>query len=281
MIKMMFFRLIRHRLAALAAGCLVVLVVVAIFAPWLSTHPPRELVGTQFEAPSGAHWLGTDQLARDVYSRLLHGARISVRVAALAVLIALICGTMLGLIAGYVGGWIDGILSRVTDVMFSLPEIVLALVIMAVLGQSLMNVTIAIGVVYTPIFARVCRGAVLSVKARPYVEAVEALGASHLRIMLRHVLPNVMSPLLVQMTLSFAFAILAEAALSFLGLAGESDIPSWGMMLREGYQNMYDPRNPWWLIIAPGLAISIVVLCFNVLGDGLQDMLDPKDDRTR
>ncbi len=256
--------------AAVFAG---VVAIVALAAPLLATHEPLAISRDALQGPGADYWLGTDQLGRDIFSRILYGTRISLRVAAGAVSLALLAGTLIGLLAGYFGRWLDAALSRLTDVMFSLPDILLALVVMAVLGQSLGNLMLAIAIVYTPIFARVCRGAVLSVRQQPYIEAARALGVGHMRIILRHVLPNVLGPLIVQITLSLAFAILAEAALSFLGLSGQTDAPSWGLMLRQGKDFM---EIAWWLAVFPGLAITLTVLSFNILGDALRDALDPR-----
>ncbi len=263
----------RNRLALGAAVFLVVLFAAALAAPRLATHEPLAISADGLAAPGEAHWLGTDQLGRDLFSRILFGARISFGVAAAAVGLALVVGSALGLMAGYFGRGVDMTLSRITDVMFSLPDILLALVVMAILGEGLDKITLAIGIVYVPIFARVCRAAVLSVKEQPYIEAARAAGFGHTRIMLRHVLPNVTAPLVVQTTLSFAFAILAEAALSFLGLSGETDAPSWGLMLRQGKDFW---ASAWWIAVFPGLAITLAVLNFNIVGDGLRDALDPR-----
>jgi peptide/nickel transport system permease protein len=265
----------RKNKAAAAAGLVVaMLVVIAVTAPWLAPYKPLEISANNLAAPGADHWLGTDQLGRDIFSRILYGTRISLQVAGGAVAIALVVGTVMGLLAGYFGRWVDTTISRLTDVMFSLPDILLALVVMAILGVGLGNLTLAIGIVYTPIFARVCRGAVLAVKEHPYIEAARAMGFSHARILFAHVLPNVLPPLIVQTTLSLAFAILAEAALSFLGLSGQTDAPSWGLMLRQGKDFM---ELAWWLAVFPGLAITLTVLSFNIIGDGLQDVLDPRD----
>jgi peptide/nickel transport system permease protein len=256
-----------------AAGFLLVMVLVAITAPWLAPYDPLAIGREGLQPPGPDHWLGTDQLGRDVLSRILYGAGISLRVSGLSVVIALCAGTVMGVLAGYFGGWVDMTLSRVFDVMFSLPDILLALVIMAVLGQGLTNITLAIGIVYTPIFARICRGAVLSVRRQVYVESARAIGAGHRRIIFRHVIPNITAPMIVQTTLSLAFAILTEAALSFLGLSGESDRPTWGMMLREGKALM---ELAWWVAVFPGIALTLTVLSFNTVGDGLRDVLDPR-----
>lgn len=266
----------RRRPAAIALLILIAYLMAAIFGPILAPYDPLQISAVGISAPSATHWLGTDQLGRDVFSRLLYGARSSLLVACVSVGFALIVGTSLGLLAGYFGAWVDTAISRLTDVMFALPDVLLALVIMAVLGQGLSSVALAIGIVYTPIFARVCRGAVLRVRKLIYVEAAQALGVRDRAILYRHILPNILPPLIVQTTLSFAFAILAEATLSFLGLSGEADAPLWGLMLRQGKDVMH---LGWWLAIFPGLAITSIVLCFNLLGDGLQAWLDPRQAR--
>ncbi|WP_373048363.1 ABC transporter permease [Vulgatibacter sp.] len=247
-------------------------VLVALAAPWIAPFDPQALGEHPLAPPSATHLLGADSLGRDLLSRVLHGARISLQVAAVSVAFALLVGGTLGLLAGHFGGWIDGAISRSTDVLFALPEVLLALVLLAILGTGLINLTLAIGIVYTPIFARIGRAAAIEERSRSYVEAARALGAGELRIVFRHLLPNVAPPLLVQTTLSFAFAILAEAALGFLGLGGEPDLPSWGNMLRDGKDWL---EQAWWVAMVPGLAISAAVLALNVLGDGLRDALDP------
>jgi len=265
----------RNRLAGVGGALLVLLAAVAVAAPLVATHDPYATQRAQLAPPGADHWLGTDDLARDVYSRVVYGTRISLRVAASAVALAMVAGSLAGLVAGFFGRWIDTVLSRITDIMFALPEILLALVVVAILGQGLDKVTLAIAIVYTPIFARVTRGAVLRVMTEPYVEAARALGCGSWRICFRHVLPNALGPVIVQATLSLAFAILAEAALSFLGLTGEADLPSWGLMLKDGKDDMIR-HGAWWLAVFPGLAITFTVLSFNLVGDGLRDALDPK-----
>ncbi len=259
--------------AAAALAVVALFVVLAVGAPWIAPEPPLAISDALLEPPSAAHWFGTDQLGRDILSRVIYGSRISLRVALSAVGFALLVGSLVGLLAGYFGGWTDTLLSRCMDVMFAIPEVLLALVVMAIIGVGLNEITLAIGIVYAPIFARVCRGAVISIREQPYVEAARALGLPHRRIMLRHVLPGATPPLIVQTTLSLAFAILAEAALSFLGLSGETDTPSWGMMLRQGKDMM---QLAWWVAVFPGLAITLAVLALNVLGDSLRDVIDPR-----
>lgn len=265
----------RSKIAVTALTVLLLMALAAIAAPLLAPYHPVEGVDAEayLSPPSARHWLGTDRFGRDVLSRLVYGARISFQVGLVSVSISLVAGTIIGVCAGYFGRAVDATLSRGMDIVMAFPDILLALAIMAVLGASLRNVMLAIGIVYTPIFARIARGATLQVRDLPYVEAARALGLRHPRILLRHILPNIAAPLIVQTTLSFAFAILAEAALSFLGLGVEPDTPSWGIMLRDGKSRM---ELAWWVAVFPGVAISFAVLAFNLLGDGLRDALDPR-----
>lgn len=242
-----------------------VLGLAAVFAPWLATHDPYALSLAPLTPPGATHWLGTDDLGRDVLSRLLYGARISLGVAVVAVATALVAGTLLGLWAGQGGRWADAAVGRTTEVMFALPDLLLALVLMAVLPRGPWTVALAIAIVYTPMFARVCRAAVLEVRSAPYVEAARALGAVPLHVTARHVLPNIRTALMTQAALSLAFAVLAEAALSFLGLSGEPDVPSWGRMLRRGRDWM---DEAWWLAVFPGAALTLAVLAFNTVASG-------------
>lgn len=267
--------LVSNKGAVLAALILALVAVTALAAPLIAPYDPLATHPEAIRAaPSSAHWLGTDGSGRDIYSRIIHGSRISLQVAAGAVAASLIAGGVLGIVAGWFGGIWDEVLSRVTDMLFAFPDIVLALVIMAALEPSRGNLILAIGIVYTPIFARLARGSVLSIKAEPFVEAAHAAGLPTQRIVVRHVLPNIAAPLTVQVTLSLGFAILAEAALSFLGLGVEADAPSWGNMLMEGRELMR--HGLWWVAVFPGLAITLVVFAFNILGDGLRDALDPR-----
>lgn len=273
--KRFWFSLVRNKAATVALITIALLGAIALVAPWIAPYGPLEQDYSAFRsAPSSAHWLGTDNSGRDVLSRLMYGARIAFHVAGVSVLMALAIGGAIGLCAGYFGGWVDEVGSRFTDMLFAFPDIVLALVIMAALGEGRWNLVLAIGVVYTPIFARVARGSTLAVRQQPYVSAAQAVGASPWRVMGRHILPNIAAPLLVQATLSLALAILAEGALSFLGMGVEPDAPSWGAMLSEG--NALLLQNVWWVAVFPGAAITLLVLSFNVLGDGLRDALDPR-----
>jgi len=264
----------RTRVAPLGLALVLAAVGVAVAAPWLAPHDVRAMhPDDSLRPPGGRYWFGTDEFGRDVFSRVLMGSRISLVVAFLSVLTALALGTTLGLAAGYVGGWWDAVAMRAMDVLFAFPAILLAIAIMAVLGVSLVNLVLAIGIVYTPQFARVARAAALTVRGLEFVDAARALGLHPLRILWRHVLPNVLPPVIVQVSLSLSLAILSESALSFLGLGTQPPTPSWGNMLSEGRQFL--ELAPWNAVF-PGLAIMLVVLGFNLLGDGLRDLLDPR-----
>lgn len=263
----------RNPIGVIGLAVLIVVVFLAIFAGQIAPFDPAAQPAERLTAPNRTYLLGTDEFGRDVFSRVVHGTRISLYVGAAAVGIALVIGVNLGLISGYYGGWPDSIIMRLVDILFAFPTIVLAITITGILGPSLRNATIAIGLVYAPVFARVTRGPVLSVVNLDYVQAARTVGASDRRIVLRHVLPNVTAPLIVQTTLALSTAILAEAALSFLGLGTQPPTPSWGTMLGTGRKFL--ELSPW-VAIFPGLAIMITVLAFNLLGDGLRDVLDPR-----
>jgi peptide/nickel transport system permease protein len=265
--------IVREPVALLGLVMVAIYVGVALIVGFLPLHDPllpstQRLVGPTPEFP-----LGTDALGRDLLSRILFGARLSIRVAVLSVAIATVVGGTLGLMSGYLGGWADLAIGRVLDVFFAFPAILLALGIVAALGPDPNNVIIAIAVVYTPIFARVVRGPVLALKARDFVEAARAVGATGSRIMIRHIFPNLVSTLIVQVSLALSWAVLTEGALSFLGLSAQPPAPSWGVMLSEGRQYLEFATH---LAVFPGLAIMIAVLGFNLLGDGLRDALDPQ-----
>ena len=265
---------LRHGLVVGGGSIVLLLGLVAAFGASLAPYDPLAMdFGARFAPPSWAHPFGTDDFGRDLFSRVLHGASISVQVAFIAVGISGLAGVLLGVLAGYLGGWVDEAVMRSMDVLFAFPAVLLAITVMAVLGRGVENAMIAIAIVYMPIFARVTRGAVISVRDRAFVTAARALGTGHVRIMLAHVLPNAAGPILVQTSLSLAFAILAEAALSFFGLGAQPPDPSWGRMLAEG--RAFLGQAPW-MGIFPGLAIMAAVLGFNLLGDGLRDVLDPR-----
>jgi peptide/nickel transport system permease protein len=250
-----------------------IVVMVALTAPLLAPYNPVSQIAKPLLPPGGTHLLGTDEFGRDELSRLIWGARVSLYVGGLAVLIALGLGATAGVLAGFFGGWVDDVIMRVMDVVLSLPALVLAIAITSVLGPTLTNAMLAIGLVYAPTFARVARGPTLTVVQVPFIEAARSIGASNWRIIARHILPNVAAPVLVQMTVSFSTAILTEAALSFLGLGTQPPTASWGLMLSAARQYMLiDP----WIAVLPGSAIALTVLGFNLLGDGLRDLLDPR-----
>ncbi|MFI6128267.1 ABC transporter permease [Micromonospora sp. NPDC051141] len=264
----------RDPLAVGGTLVLLLLVVVGVAGPWLAPSGVNDVdVDAMLRPPSGAHPFGTDELGRDVLSRVLVAARVSLQVGVVSVGIALVAGVTLGLFAGYYRGWLDSVLMRCMDVLFAFPVLLLAVAIVAVLGPGLLTAMVAIGVVYTPIFARITRAGVLAVREQVFVRAAVSIGASDLRIMRRHVLPNIAAPLIVQTSLSLAFAILSEAALSFLGLGIQPPAPAWGRMLFDGRGFVTDA---WWLGVFPGAAIFLTVLAFNLVGDALRDVLDPR-----
>ncbi len=266
--------LVANRLAVLALIVLTMLLVAALFVRTLAPYGVNDVnVPDRLQGPSGEHWFGTDELGRDVFSRVLAASRVSVQVGLIAVGIALVAGVVLGLVAGFYGRWVDDVVMRLMDMLFAFPAILLAIAILAVLGPGFVNAMIAIGLVYTPIFARITRASVLSVREEVFVRAARSLGASDLRLLRLHVLPNLLAPIIVQTSLSLAFAILSEAALSFLGLGIQPPDPSWGRMLFEGRGFV---EQAWWMAVFPGLAIFVTVLSFNLLGDALRDALDPR-----
>jgi peptide/nickel transport system permease protein len=267
-------RLIRRRGAMLGLAIVVIFVVLALFAPWIAPYDP---IATSWsavrKAPSMQYLFGTDEIGRDVLSRVVWGARASLLAGLVSVSISMALGVPVGLLAAYVGGWTDSLISRFTDAMLAVPFLILAIALAAFLGPSLSNAMIAIGVSATPIFIRLTRAQVLAMKVEDFVEAARAVGNPHWRIALRHILPNVLPPLIVQASLAIAAAIIAEASLSFLGLGQQPPAPSWGSMLNTA-KNYVD--NAPWMAVWPGLSIFLLVLSFNLLGDGLRDALDPK-----
>lgn len=266
-------RAFRHGLILMGSIIIFVLGAVALFGHVLAPYDPTQMDFTAlFAPPSLAHPFGTDEFGRDVFSRVLHGARVSFQVAFIAVGISASIGVFFGALAGFYGRWLDEVVMRVMDILFAFPAVLLAITVMAILGRGVENAMIAIAIVYMPIFARVTRGAVIAVRSLEYINAVRALGQSDLRIIVRHILPNATAPIIVQVSLSLAFAILAEAALSFFGLGTQPPDPSWGRMLSEGRAFL---REAPWMGVFPGLAIMISVMGFNFLGDGLRDLLDP------
>ena len=265
--------LAREPVALLGLAMVAVYVLVALAVGVLPLRDPLQVSAQRLAAPSLEFPFGTDALGRDLLSRVLWGARLSIQVAVFSVAWATLVGGGLGLVSGYVGGLLDLAIGRVLDVFFAFPAILLALGIVAALGPDPTNVVIAIGIVYTPIFARVVRGPVLALKVRDFVEAARAIGATPLRIVVRHIVPNLVSTLVVQVSLALSWSVLTEGALSFLGLSAQPPAPSWGVMLNEGRQYLEFATH---LAVFPGLAIMVAVLGFNLLGDGLRDALDPE-----
>ena len=267
-------RLLRYPAANIGLALVATYLIVAVFAGALAPYSPIEQrARDRLQEPSAQHVFGTDEFGRDILSRLMHGATNSLRIAILAVSLATLLGTAIGMLSGYAGGIADNAIMRVMDLFFAFPAILLALSIVAALGPGANNTILAIAVVYTPIFARVARGPVLAIKEMEFVSAARCVGSNHWRILTRHILPNMVAPIIVQVSLALSWAMLTEAALSFLGLGTQPPQPSWGSMLSESRRMM---EIAPWMAISPGLAIMLGVLGFNLLGDGLRDALDPR-----
>jgi peptide/nickel transport system permease protein len=265
---------LRNGLVLFGAGIIALMAVLAVCAELVAPYDPTEMkVVDALKAPSRAHPFGTDRFGRDVLSRTIYGSRIALGVALSSITMAMLVGSVLGLVGGFVGGWSDLAIGRLMDILFSFPTLVLAIAISAMLGPGLNNAVLAIAVVYAPLFCRVARGPVIAEKGKEHVAAAIGLGAGSSRVIFRHILPNVLAPLIVQGSVALAFAILIEASLSYVGLGTQPPDPSWGTMLNEG--RSYLETAPW-MSIFPGIAIMLGVLGFNLLGDGLRDVLDPK-----
>ncbi len=263
----------RWRLLAIGGSLVAIVVVCAIFADFVAPYSPYDLdVASMLQGPSAAHWLGTDEVGRDELSRAIFAARISVEVALVAVGVGLIGGTIIGIFAAYFGGWIDLAMMRLMELLFSFPAILLAVILMASLGTSILNAMLSIGIIFIPGFSRLARAATNDVLRQQYIDAARTIGMGDARIVMREILPNVVTPLLVEAAVAFAYAVLLESALSFLGLGAQPPEPSWGNMLNTGRGFM--GQAPW-LGIVPGMAMFLCVLGFNLLGDGLRDAFDP------
>jgi ABC-type dipeptide/oligopeptide/nickel transport system permease subunit len=257
-----------------AAAGIIILLLAALFAPWIAPHDPVEQNRQAFmEGPSSQFWFGTDDLGRDIFSRIIHGARISLYVSTLVTLGSMVIGSALGIMSGYFKGWVDTVLQRFVDAIMAVPTLILALFIAALLGPSTRNVVLALVIVLVPRFSRISRGEMLRIRGEDYVDAARALGASPWRIMIRHGLPNMLPPIIVVASLNFGIAIIAEASLSFLGIGTPPPNPSWGLMLSQASRFM---EIAPWMVIFPGLVLSLSVLAFNLFGDALRDFLDPK-----
>ena len=268
----------RNRLAMLGLVIVLLLVMAAVFAPWLAPYAPTagDLRESRLLPPSAAHWFGTDDQGRDILSRLLHGARITLFVVALVAVLAAPIGLLVGTAAGYAGGWLDALLMRITDIFLAFPRLILALAFVAALGPGIENAVIAIAITSWPPYARMARAETLTIRQADYIAAVQLIGASPWRIVLRHVMPLCVPSVIVRVTLDMAGIILTAAGLGFLGLGAQPPIPEWGAMIAAGRAYVLDQ---WWVAAAPGAAIFIVSLAFNLLGDGLRDALDPKSAR--
>jgi peptide/nickel transport system permease protein len=268
-----FRRLIRNPGSVTGAIILLSLILVAFLAPVITRYDPIEIVPAErLKAPSGEHWFGTDAFGRDIYTRLVYGSRISLRMGLVSVGIALLLGVSSGMAAGFYGKRIDNLIMRIVDITLAFPGILLALVVIAILGPSLFNAMIAVGISAAPTYARVTRGMVLKTKEEVFVESATAIGCRPGRIIMRHILPNILGPIVVVATLGVGGAIISGAALSFLGLGALPPTPEWGLILSEGRNYL---RVAWWITTFPGLAIMVTVLSINLLGDGLRDALDP------
>ncbi|MFJ7737606.1 nickel transporter permease [Lysinibacillus sp. NPDC097287] len=264
----------KSKISLIGAGIVLFFIVLAVYGPTIAPQGINEQDLTKrLLAPSSQHWFGTDDFGRDIFSRVVHGARISLWVGLFAVILSAIVGSVLGIVAGYYGKWIDTIISRIFDIMLAFPSILLAIAVVAVLGPSLQNALIAIAIINVPNFGRLIRSKVLSVKEEEYIVAAKAIGMRDIRILFSHILPNSMTPVIVQGTLAIATAIIEAAALGFLGLGAQAPAPEWGKMLADA--RIYLLNAPWTMIF-PGLAIMLTVLGFNLMGDGLRDALDPK-----
>jgi peptide/nickel transport system permease protein len=266
--------LLRNKGALAGLTIILLLILAAIFAPLITTYDPIVINPPERTLPpSRDHWMGTDAFGRDIYTRIVYGARVSLPVGLIAVSIAASVGAVLGLVAGYYGKFVDGVVMRIIDIMLAFPNIMLALVVVAILGPSIRNVMIAVGIGEIPRYTRLIRGQVLSAREYLYVEAAKVVGVPTRKILFRHILPNVVSPVIVLGTLSVGSAILAAAGLSFLGLGAQPPRPEWGSMLADGRQFL---RSHWWVATMPGIAIALTVLSINMFGDGLRDILDPR-----
>jgi peptide/nickel transport system permease protein len=264
----------RDRKAQVGLFILGFFVLIAVFAPLIAPFDPNEMSLNMMDNPSGTHWLGTDDLGRDLLSRVIWGTQISLFVGVSTVTLALVAGVTLGVLAGYYGGWIDTIIMRYIDLQWAFPNFIIAVYLVAVFGTGLLNVIVAISLAFLDDFARIARSMVLTLKEEQYVDAARVQGFSDARIMFRHILPNALAPLIVQATVSVSYAILGEASLSFLGLGVNPNTPTWGLILADGRSFI---SQAWWLGVYPGLAIMLVVLAINFVGDGLRDALDVRE----
>jgi peptide/nickel transport system permease protein len=267
-------RWLRSRQIVLGGTVILMLVLLAIFAPLLAPYAPDQIgAGQRLSMPGPGHWLGTDEFGRDILSRIIFGSRLTLYVGLVAVGIGLACGISIGASAAYAGRWVAGLLMRAIDLLYTFPDVLIALGLVAFLGPSLTNAMVAVGISVIPYYARVTYAIVLTERQKTYVEAAQVVGAGHVRVIVRHLLPNVVPPMIVVASLGFSAAVLSAAALSFLGLGAQPPAAEWGLMLATGRN--YIERAPW-VVIAPGMTIFITVMAFNILGDGIRDILDPR-----
>jgi peptide/nickel transport system permease protein len=267
-------RLLRNPLTVAGAAVVTLLLLVALFAPWIATHDPlAQNLGNALRAPSPLHWFGTDEFGRDIFSRLVHGSRITLYIIALVTVVVGPIGLAVGATSGYLGGWVDTVFMRITDIFISFPSLVLALAFVAALGPGLEHAIVAIALTAWPPIARLARAETLSLRKSDFIVAAQLQGASTLRILLRHIVPLCLSSVVVRLTMNMATIILTAAGLGFLGLGAQAPTPEWGAMISEGRRYMMDS---WWMVTMPGAAILLVSLAFNLLGDGLYDVLDPR-----
>ena len=266
--------LLSNPVSTIGLAGVVLLFMITIFAPFIATHDPLEISLTgRFLPPSWEHLFGTDHLGRDIFSRVVYGSRISLTVGFITLVEATLIGTIIGLVAGYFGGTFDSVIMRITDVFLAFPNIILALAVAAALGRGIESVMVALGITWWPLYARLIRGQTLSVREEQYIEGAKLSGAGNLRIMFKHILPNCIAPLIVQISMDIGFTILAAASMGFLGIGAQSPSPEWGLQCASGSKYLV---YQWWISTFPGLAIFISVISFNLLGDGLRDILDPR-----
>ena len=272
--EMYLLRFRKSALCVVGAVLIGLLIFLALFGPWLAPNDPI-LVNTadRFTAPGSQYWFGTDEFGRDIFSRILYGARIAVQIGLVSVVVAFLGGIVLGLVSGYYGGWVDTVLSRLLEIWLSFPDILFVIAVVAILGPSLNTVILALGFLSIPAYARIVRGSVMSARQETYVEAARSVGVNNARIMTRHILPNVVAPLIILSSMRFGSALLTGAGLSFIGLGAQPPEPEWGAILSADRIYMY--QAPW-ITVFPGLAIAVFVLGVNMLGDGLRDVLDPR-----
>jgi peptide/nickel transport system permease protein len=271
------YRFRSNRLSMVGLIMLIFIMIVAVFAPIIAPYPDdatgKTNVTERLQAPSPTHFFGTDKVGRDIFSRVVMGTGLALQVGTVIILLATTIGVTIGAIAGYSGGWVDDILMRITDIFLTVPALVLAIAMSAALGKGIVNTMIGISLVWWPGFARLTRSLVLSLREEPFVEAAYGIGAGHMRIIFRHILPNAVSPIIIKMTTDFGFAVLTAAAMGFIGLGAQPPTPEWGAMINDGRRFFPDE---WWIATFPGLAIWLMVFSWNLIGDGLRDVLDPR-----